>query len=98
MKIWGFCGSFCLFVQSNKGFFRSCKVIIGGKRSGGAKDARYFEGRGNKTSETQRGIFGGVFLEKSGFVGLIDDNEAKILDWREEGGTGTNDNLGMGRI
>ena len=56
------------------------------------------KGACHKTSKTESGIFRGIFLEISRFVGFVNDDEAKIFDRREEGGARADDNLGRSGV
>ena len=98
MELGRFGGGFCLFIKGDKSIFRLGEIIISGKRGGGAEDARDFGGMRHETSQAERGIFGGVFLEIGGFVGLVDNNKAEVVNGGEKGRTGADDNLGSGGI
>ncbi len=50
---------------------------------------------GDEAGETESGITGGVFLVIGGFVGLVDDDEAEIMDGGKESGTGADDDDGV---
>lgn len=53
------------------------------------------KGACHEASKAKGGIFRGVFLEISGFVSLVDNNEPEIVDWGEKGRARTNDDLGF---
>lgn len=98
MESRGFAGGFSLFGEGNKGVFRGGEVIIGGKRGSSAKNARDFGIFCHEAGEAQSGIFRGVFLEISAFVGFVDDDEAEIFDGGEQGRAWADDDLGGRRI
>jgi len=87
-------GSFGFLGEGDEGVFGLGEIKVGDERGGGAKEARDVEGAGKEGSEADGGVFGGVFLVVSGFVGFVDDNEAEIVKWGEESGAGANDNAG----
>lgn len=94
MESRGFAGGLSLFGEGNEGVFRGGEVIIGGKRGSSAKNAGDFGTFCYETGEAQSGIFRGVFLEISAFVGFVDDDEAEIFDGGEQGRARTDDDLG----
>ena len=98
MKFGRFGGRFCLFIKGDKSIFRLGEIIISGKRGGGAENTRDFSSMCHETSQAERGILGGVFLEVGGFMGLVDNNKAEVVSGREKGRTGADDNLGSGGI
>lgn len=71
-----------------------CEVEIGGERSGGALDTEGVEMIGDETGEAESGVFRSLVLVVSGFVGFVDDDESKVSDRGEKGGTGADDDLG----
>ena len=54
----------------------------------------YSEGFCHETGEAKGGVTGRVFLVVGGFVGLVDNNQTEVLQGREEGGTGADDDFG----
>lgn len=69
------------------------KVEVGDERGGRAENARDFECGGYKRGEAKSGVFWGVFLVVSGFMGFVDDDEAEIFERGKESGARTNDDL-----
>ena len=88
-------GSFGLSSKSDERMFAFSKVIIGDEGGGGTEETSDAELAGGEAGEADGGVFGGVFLEIGGFVGLVDDDEAEIADWGEEGGARADDELGL---
>ena len=78
-NFWLYCGVFGFFVEGDEGRVRGCKIIISDGGGGGAKDAGDFFGFGDKTGETDGGVFGGVFLVIGGFVGFVNDDETEVF-------------------
>lgn len=85
-------GVFGFLMKLDKGLLGLGKVVVGNVGGGGAEDAGNLGGGGHEASKAECGIARGIFLIIGAFVSLIDDNEAKIVDGRDEGGTGTDDN------
>ncbi len=87
-------GSFGFFSEGDEGVFSVCEVKVGDERGGGAKQTRDFKSAGDERGEAEGGVFRGVFLVISGFVGFVDDDETEVFERCEEGGARTDDDLG----
>lgn len=66
-------------------------MIIDEIGGGGTEDAGDFLLAGDEAGEAQGGVTGCVFLIIGGFVGFVDNDEAEVVNGREEGGAGTDD-------
>jgi len=97
-NIWSNGSVFSFFGKSDEGIFGLGQIIILDKRSGGAFDAANIQSFCDKAGEAQSGIFRSVFLKISGFVALVNNNKAEIVNWREKGRTRADNNLWGGGI
>ena len=92
-------GLFGLFGELDEGMVGFGKVVVDEIRSGGTEETGGFCLAGDETGEAEGGIARGVFLVIGGFVGFVDDDEAEVVDWGEEGGAGADDDgFGVGEL
>lgn len=90
---------FGLGVEDDEGVIALGEIVVGDERRGGAKQAgnrrRFRRATGDEASKANGRVPRGIFLEISGFMSLVDDDEAEIVQGCQQGGPRADDDEGM---
>ena len=75
------------------------EIKIGDEWGGSAFETGDFKRRSNKTGKAESRVFWGIFLEIGGFMGLVDDDEAEVMNRGEQSrARADNDKRGFGLV